>query len=95
LEACRQVLVCQYTNCLSRGAAEVLAAFQAHPVAGTKIEASGCLGQCNMGPNAHILPDEIWYCRLKPEDVPAIATQHFKDGKPVESLLHPRFHPRF
>jgi (2Fe-2S) ferredoxin len=86
------VQVCQYKNCLSNGSAEVLAAFEANAVAGVTVEASGCLGQCNMGPSVRVIPDH-WYCRVKPEDVPVIAEQHLKQGKPVTALLHPRFHP--
>jgi len=90
----RQVLVCQYQNCLARGSAEVLAAFQAHPVPEAKIEASGCLGQCNLGPNVRVLPDEVWYCRVQAEDVPAIVAEHLQAGQAVERLLHPRFHAK-
>ncbi|MGV0027980.1 (2Fe-2S) ferredoxin domain-containing protein [Phormidesmis priestleyi] len=88
-----QVLVCQYQNCLERGAAEVLAAFLAH--SNVTAIGVGCQGQCNMGVTVQVLPDEVWYCRVKPEQVEAIVEQHLKQGKPVEDLLHPRFHPRF
>jgi (2Fe-2S) ferredoxin len=39
-----------------------------------------------------ILPDDIWYCRLRPGDVATIVEQHFGQGKPVSVYLHPRFH---
>lgn len=90
----RQVLVCQYTNCHTNGSEPVLAAFQAQNIPGVTVVASGCQGQCNMGPTVRILPDDIWYCRVKPEDVPAIVSQHLQAGNPVERLLHPRLHPQ-
>lgn len=90
----RQVLVCQYQNCLARGSAQVLAAFQAHPVPEAHVQASGCLGQCNMGPNVRVLPDEVWYCRVQPQDVPTVVAEHLQTGHLVEPLLHPRFHPK-
>ncbi|MBD2122727.1 ferredoxin [Trichocoleus sp. FACHB-262] len=90
----RQVLVCQYQNCLARGSAQVLAAFQSQPVPDASISASGCLGQCNMGPNVRVVPDEVWYCRVQPSDVPAVVEEHLQAGHAVESLLHPRFHPK-
>ncbi|HEY9860101.1 MAG TPA: (2Fe-2S) ferredoxin domain-containing protein [Candidatus Obscuribacterales bacterium] len=90
----RQVLVCQYQNCLARGSAEVLAAFQAHPVSDTSIHASACLGQCNMGPNVRVVPDEVWYCRVQARDVPTVIEDHLQAGYAVEPLLHPRFHPK-
>jgi (2Fe-2S) ferredoxin len=89
----RAVLICQYRNCLANGSAEVLAAFQNNPVAGVQVAASGCLGQCNLGPSVQITPDGFWYCLVKPDDVKTIVEQHLKNGKPVTALLHPRFHP--
>jgi (2Fe-2S) ferredoxin len=91
----RQVLVCQHISCQNQGSASVLAAFQADPVTGVVVVASECQGQCNMGPTVRVLPDETWYCRVKPEDVPVICDQHLKANQPVVRLLHPRLHPRF
>jgi (2Fe-2S) ferredoxin len=90
-----QVFVCQYQNCLERGSAEVLAAFLAHPVPGVTTIGAGCQGQCNLGVTVHLLPDEVWYCRVKPEQVEAIVTQHLQGGEPVQEFLHPRLHPQF
>ena len=70
----------------------MLAQFLAHPVLGVTIVSSECQGQCNMGATVRVLPDEIWYCRVKPEHVEAIVDQHLKQGEPVQVLLHPRFH---
>jgi (2Fe-2S) ferredoxin len=42
-----------------------------------------------------VTPDSTWYCRVKPEDVTEIVTQHLQLNQPVDRLLHPRFHPRF
>ncbi|NJP08779.1 MAG: (2Fe-2S) ferredoxin domain-containing protein [Leptolyngbyaceae cyanobacterium RU_5_1] len=95
MESSRQVLVCQYVNCQSSGSEAVLSAFRANPVAGVEVVASECQGQCSVGPTVRVLPDETWYCRVKPEDVIEIVDHHLWDGKPVERLLHPRFHPKF
>ena len=88
----RCVLVCQHQSCLINGSAAVLAAFEAHPVSGVKVEGSGCQGQCNTGPTVRVTPDEIWYCRVKPIDVPLIVEQHLQGGKPVKALFNPRIH---
>lgn len=90
----RQVWVCQHTNCLAQQSAEVLAAFQYQAVAGIEIVPSDCQGQCNMGATVRILPDDTWYCRVKPEDVPEIVSQHLQQGQWVDRLLHPRLHPK-
>lgn len=91
----RCVLVCQYHSCLKNGSAAVLAAFEAQKVAGVKVEACSCQGQCTTGPTVRVTPEEIWYCRVKPSDVPLIVEEHLKGGKPVEALFNPRIHGRY
>lgn len=87
--------VCQYRNCLNGGSAEVLAAFQANPIPDVVVSGTGCLGQCSIGPTVRITPDELWYCRVKPEQVPVIVEEHLKHDRPVAAWLNPRFHPNF
>ncbi len=91
----RCVMVCQYRSCLANGSAEVLAAFQAADVPGVTVIGTGCQGQCSSGPTVRIVPEETWYCRVKPSDVPVIMEQHLQGGKPVEAKLHPRIHMHF
>jgi len=95
VESQRQVLVCQHVNCVANGSRDVLEAFLAIATSDFEVIAVGCQGQCNMGVTVRVLPDETWYCRIKPEDVPVIVQQHLNGGHPVERLLHPRIHPRF
>lgn len=89
------VLVCQYKSCLANNSAEVLAAFEAAEVPDFKVIGTGCQGQCSSGPTVRIVPEETWYCRVKPSDVPIIVEQHLLGGKRVEAKLHPRIHMRF
>ncbi len=48
---------------------------------------TGCFGLCGKGPILNVLPDDIYYGNLKPEDVKEIIEQHFIGGKVVERLL--------
>ncbi len=89
------VLVCQHKSCLAAGSANVLAAFEQSEVDNFKVAGTGCQGQCSSGPTVRIVPEETWYCRVKPSDVPVIVEQHLKGGKLVEAKLHPRIHMRF
>lgn len=89
----KKVLVCQYQGCLAQGSAEVLAAFLEK--SDSEILAVGCQGQCNLGATVRILPDEIWYCRVKPQDVEEISVSHLENDQIVDRLLHPRFHPSY
>jgi (2Fe-2S) ferredoxin len=86
----KQVLICQHQSCLAQGSAEVLAAFLEKSDA--EIIPAGCQGQCNLGATVRVLPDETWYCRVKPIDVDTIVESHLRNDQPVELLLHPRFH---
>lgn len=89
------ILVCQHDSCRRNGSAAVLDAFQAAEV-NAVVSGSPCTGQCNIGPTVRVMPDQVWYCRVKPEDVPDIVEHHINaKGDPVKRLLHPRFHPQF
>lgn len=92
----RTIFVCQSDTCLSRQGKEILDAFEAAELPDdVEVVASGCLGQCNMGANARITPEETWYCRLTPEDVEKIVRQHLENGQQVTEKLHPRIHLQF
>ena len=92
----RCILVCQHDSCRRNGSEAVLAAFQAEKLDAV-VMGSPCTGQCNVGPTVRVMPDQTWYCRVKPEDVSIIATEHINNhnGEPVKRLLHPRFHPQW
>ncbi len=93
----RFVFVCQNQSCLQHNSPEVLKTFKAETenLVDVNVEASGCLGQCSTGPTVRITPDEIWYYRVKPDNVLLIVVQHLKGNKPVDDMLNPRIHPRF
>ena len=86
----RKVLICQNLTCRKYGSAKILEAFRSDPVPGVEIVGCGCLGQCGNGPMVLILPDEVWYWRIKPADVPMIIENHLRHQSPVLSLLYTR-----
>ncbi len=88
------VLICQNRTCLSQGAARVFAAFQTHPTPDYTAQKTGCLGQCGNGPMVLVLPDNVWYCRVQPEEVPAVVERHLRGGQPIRAMLSPHFHAR-
>lgn len=89
----RYVRICQHRSCRKLGAAKVLAAFQQQSIPEVEIQASECLGQCGNGPMVVVLPEKVWYCRVLPDEVGAIASRHLILGKPVRSMLYRKFHP--
>jgi (2Fe-2S) ferredoxin len=47
---------------------------------------SGCLDQCEHGPNVVVYPDAIWYGKVTEADVDEIIESHIVGGRPVERL---------
>ena len=92
----KKVMVCQHCSCVEKGSEEVLAAFQAADLPeNVEIVASGCQGQCSVSPTVRILPEETWYCRVKPEDVPLIVEEDLHKGQQVQAKLNPSIHRSF
>lgn len=52
-----------------------------------------CLGLCGNGPMVVVLPDNVWYWQVRPQEIAAIADQHLRHGKPVEAMVYPLKHP--
>ncbi len=50
---------------------------------------SGCLDQCEHGPNLVVYPDAVWYGGVRPGDVDEIIESHIVAGRPVERLRLP------
>ncbi len=49
---------------------------------------TGCNGFCAQGPVMVVKPDNIFYQKLKPEDIPYLVEEHFLKGRPVEKLMY-------
>ena len=52
-----------------------------------RINASGCLDRCELGPTMVVYPDGIWYRYRSREDVDAILQDHIIGGQPVVRLM--------
>ncbi len=48
---------------------------------------TGCFGLCSMGPVVKVLPDDVVYTKVKPEDAKEIVDEHVIKGRKVERLL--------
>lgn len=57
-----------------------------------KIVRASCLGQCALGPNLYITPDNIWYTYSCLEDINEIFEMHFIKGQQVERLINKGIH---
>ncbi len=52
-----------------------------------RVSESGCLGQCEWGPNIVVYPDNVWYNHVSEDDFDEIIEQHLINGKPVKRLM--------
>ncbi len=87
------VLVCAGTACVSNESLKIKAAFEREiKKLGLEEEVqvigTGCNGFCERGPVAVVQPDDVFYQRLKKEDIPFLAEEHFLKGRPVERLMY-------
>ncbi len=48
---------------------------------------SGCLDQCEHGPNMVIYPEAVWYGGVRKEDLDEIVESHILGGVPVRRLM--------
>jgi len=53
------------------------------------VKSTGCHGFCEGEPTVLILPEEICYVKVKPEDVPSIVRETLVKGKVLGRLLYP------
>jgi len=87
------LLVCAGTGCVSSGAFALKDALEKE-IAGRGLEdevlvvATGCNGFCERGPIVIVHPDNIFYQRLTPADVPYLVEEHLLKGRPVPKHMY-------
>jgi (2Fe-2S) ferredoxin len=52
-----------------------------------RINSSGCLDRCELGPTVVIYPEGVWYHVETREDVDEVLTRHLLRGERVERLM--------
>jgi len=52
-----------------------------------RVNASGCLDRCELGPNMVIYPEGVWYQYDNADDVDEILQKHLIEGGRVERLM--------
>jgi NADH-quinone oxidoreductase subunit F len=58
------------------------------PDSTVRLSKSGCQGFCQMGPLVTVLPENILYTKVKPEDVAEIVTETLLNKRVIERLLY-------
>ena len=87
------VTVCAGTGCLASGCGPVTAAFREELgkqglADEVDVLTTGCHGFCERGPVVVIRPENIFYQRVRVEDVPEIVSETAVQGHAVERLLY-------
>ncbi|HEY8555030.1 MAG TPA: (2Fe-2S) ferredoxin domain-containing protein [Burkholderiales bacterium] len=52
-----------------------------------RINNSGCLDRCELGPVVVVYPEAVWYTYVDREDIDEIIDRHLGQGEVVERLL--------
>lgn len=91
----RKVLVCCGPGCLANGSTaiyeqlrEIISKTNLNIDIGKSIKATGCIGLCEKGPVVKIVPDDISYYQVKPQDVPEIVEKTIRQHEVIERLLY-------
>ncbi len=89
----REVLVCGGTGCKSAMSDQILENLQAEVEKlglsdDVKVEITGCFGFCEKGPIVKVLPDNVFYVHVTPDDAEEIVREQLLNGKVVERLLY-------
>ena len=87
------VMICEGTGCAASQAREILTALkdevQRHGLDNEiRIVQTGCRGFCAMGPIVMVYPEGIFYCQVKPDDVPLLVEETLLKGRIVERLAY-------
>ena len=87
------ISVCGGTGCRASGAEAVVDAFldeieRRELQIQVELKETGCHGFCERGPLVVIRPKQIFYQRVKPEDIPEIIAETVLNGKIIERLLY-------
>lgn len=89
----RTLLFCSGSGCVSSNCIEVRDALiseleQAGLSDSVKLSTTGCIGICEVGPRMTVMPDGIFYCKLKPEDMKKIVKKHLVENQVCEEFCY-------
>lgn len=89
----RTLMVCGGTGCQASKSQEI--ALNLEKFVGekglqesVKVSITGCFGFCEKGPIVKVLPDDVFYVEVSPEDAEEIVERHLVEGNLVTRLLY-------
>ena len=89
----KDILICGDTGCLVSNSQEIIANLRAEVKAAglegdVNVIQTGCFGFCAQGPIVKIMPDNVFYVKVTPEDAKDIVLTHIVGHKLVERLVY-------
>lgn len=89
----KEILVCGGTGCHSSDSDIIIKnLWDGIEKAGLKdkvnVSMTGCFGFCAQGPIVKIMPDDVFYVKVTPEDAEEIVNEHLLKGKIIDRLLY-------
>ena len=87
------IMVCGGTGCMASESQEIIDNFkkilkEKGYEKEVQVLKTGCFGFCEQGPIIKIHPDNVFYVKVKPNDVKEIIDEHVIKGRKVERLLY-------
>ena len=89
----KDILCCGGTGCHASASQELMAnlreGIKAAGLDGSvRVIQTGCFGSCAQGPIVKVMPDNVFYVQVKPEDAKEIVEKHIVGHEVVERLLY-------
>jgi len=86
------LMICTGTACVSCGSFDIKKKLeqeiQKHGLEKEiLVVTTGCQGFCAQGPVMVVQPDEVFYQKLTPDDIPELVEEHLLKGRPVKRLM--------
>lgn len=87
------ILVCGGTGCQASRSSKIITELEraldlADLSEEVQVVLTGCFGFCEKGPIVKVLPDNVFYVEVTPEDAPEIVAEHLLKGRVVSRLLY-------
>ena len=89
----KDILCCGGTGCHASNSQEMMANLRKYIKENglendVRVVQTGCFGFCAQGPIVKIMPDNVFYVQVQPEDAKEIVESHIVGKKLVERLLY-------
>jgi NADH:ubiquinone oxidoreductase subunit F (NADH-binding)/Pyruvate/2-oxoacid:ferredoxin oxidoreductase delta subunit/(2Fe-2S) ferredoxin len=88
------ILVCNDPECVSKGSMKIMDALKSeltrhHLNDEVEVLDTPRIGNCSMGPEIMVYPEDVHYINLSVEDIPFLVEEQFLKGRTVEKFLAP------